>query len=94
MRRSYIGIASRFGLESLWPEHPHLAAFLLRRVARHRDPRAVCFWAVMAPELAEQIWLELAEGNRSDALILLQSLACEIGRILPEDVRKATVGSD
>jgi hypothetical protein len=85
MRRSYVGIASRLGLESLWPEHPHTAAFLLRRLARHRDVQAVCFWAVMAPEFAEQIWLELAAGNRQEALILLQSLATYVGRLLPEE---------
>ena len=42
-------------------------------------------WAVMAPEFAEQIWLELAAGNRHEALILLQSLATYIGRLLPEE---------
>ena len=92
MRCSYLGIASRFGLESLWPEHPDTAAFLLRRAARHRDPRAVCFWTVMAREFADQINLELADGNRVEALILLQSLAWDIGRILPDQTEKALAG--
>ena len=45
---------------------------------------------MIAPELAEQILLELAEGNRMDALVLLQSLSYELGRILPGDVELAT----
>lgn len=94
MRRAYLGIASRFGLESLWPERPHIATFLLRRVARHRDPTATCFWAVMAPEFAERIVFELGEGNQTEALILLQSLASEMGRILPEFDEQASVAAD
>ncbi len=86
MRCAYVGIVSRYGLESLHAEERHTTAFLLRRVERNRERGAVCFWAVMSPEIAEQIRLELACDNRAEALLLLQSLAYELGRMLPEPV--------
>lgn len=91
MRRAYVGIASRNGLESLHSEEQHTAAFLLRRVARQPERNAVCFWAVMSPEIAAQIRDELACDRRDEALLLLQSLAYELGRILPDSVDPVAV---
>ena len=86
MRCAYVGIASRFGLETLHAEERHTIKFLQRRVERMRDRQAVCFWAILAPAFAEQVMLELEFGNRVQAMLLLQSVAEEIGRILPDAV--------
>jgi hypothetical protein len=86
MRCAYVGIASRNGLESLHAEEPHTARFLLRRAARQREKNAVCFWSVMSPEAAAEIQDELACDRRAEAFLLLQSLAYELGRILPDSV--------
>ena len=86
MRCAYVGIASRFGLETLHAEERHTTKFLQRRVERMRDRQAVCFWAILAPAFAEQVMLELELGNRVQAMLLLQSVAEEIGRILPDAV--------
>ena len=86
MLHAYVGIASRHGLESLHREESHTAAFLLRRAARRRTHGVICFWAVIAPELAEQVQHTLSAGYRADAWLLLESLAFELGRILPESV--------
>ena len=59
---------------------------LLRRAARQREKTAVCFWAVMSPEIAAQIQRELACDRRAEAFLLLESLAYELGRILPDSV--------
>lgn len=84
MRCAYVGIASRFGLETLHAEERHTTKFLLRHVHRLRDRQAACFWAILAPELADQVRLELEFGNRVQAMLLLQSVAEEMGRILPD----------
>ena len=84
MRCAYVGIASRFGLESLHAEESHTTKFLLLRARRMQRQQAMCFWAVLAPEFASQIQLEIEYGNRLQAMILLQSVAHEMGRILPE----------
>ena len=85
MRCAYVGIVSRYGLESLHAEEWHTTAFLLRRAERMQPRGAVCFWTVMEPEIAEQIRTELAWGNRAHAILLLQTLAYEVGRVLPEE---------
>ncbi len=84
MRRAYVGIVSRYGLEALYPEQAHTSAFLLRRAERTAARGAICFWSVMAPEIAEQIRAEMDADRLPEALILLQTLAGELGRILPE----------
>ena len=86
MRCAYVGIVSRYGLESLHAEERHTATFLLRRAAWQREKTAVCFWAVMSPEIAAQIQRELACDRRAEAFLLLESLAYELGRILPDSV--------
>ena len=85
MLQSFVGIADRFGLESLLPEQPHVVRFLCRRATLNRHRQAVCYWAVIQQELAQQIAIELQAGCRADALILLESLAVELGPVGPTD---------
>ena len=85
MLHSFVGIADRFGLESLLPENPHVVRFLCRRATLNRHRKAVCYWAVIQEEFAQQIAIELQAGCRADALILLQSLAAEMGPVFPTD---------
>ena len=94
MLHSYVGIANRQGLQSLWPEYEHTAEFLCRWAARQADPRTVCFWAILDATLADQISLELDYGNRGDACILLQSFAADIGRIVPSRAPKWVACAD
>ena len=86
MLHAYVGIASRHGLESLYPEERHTTVFLLRRAARHQAEGMFCFWTVIAPDLVEPVRQTLAMGNCGDAWLLLESFAFELGRILPESV--------
>ena len=53
---------------------------------RHGEKNAVCFWSVMSPEIAAEIQRELSCDRRAEAFLLLQSLAYELGRILPDSV--------
>lgn len=85
MLHSFVGIVDRFGLESMLPENPHVARFLCRRATLNRHRKAVCYWAVIQEEFAQQITIELQAGCHADALILLQSLATEMGPIYPPD---------
>lgn len=84
MRCAYVGIVNRYGLESLYAEERHTTVFLLRRTERMQARGAVCFWSVMDADIAQQIRAELECDNRMEALLLLQTLAYEVGRIFPE----------
>ena len=81
MRTAYLGIAEKNRLLAWWPEHPHLRRFLERRQAR--NPREICFWAVLPSEEASQVNDCLQLGELDAALRLLQQTDLEIGRILP-----------
>ena len=84
MLHAYVGIASQQGLESLHLEESHTATFLLRQIGRPTSRGQICFWTVVAPELAAQVQEVLATGQRAAAWLLLESFAFEIGRILPD----------
>lgn len=79
MKRAYVGIAQQNGLLTLLPERPDVTSFLWRRAERMR---AACFWAVIEQSIAPAIIAELEDGARHNALILLQTLAVELGPIL------------
>jgi hypothetical protein len=81
MHNSYVGIASRNGLERLCPEQPEATRFLSVQVARLRRERAVLVWAVLHDEVADEILEELRYGEKQVALRLLQASAREGGRI-------------
>ncbi len=84
MRNSYVGIIGQHGLESLYEENEHTVAFLQRRIERRQRIGDVCFWTVLDSRFAAVINMELANDCHAQALILLQTLADEIGRILPD----------
>lgn len=82
MKRAFVGIAQRNGLVTLLPERPEVVPFLWRRAERMQ---AVCFWAVIDQSLAEAITAELDAGASHNALILLQTLAVELGPVTAID---------
>lgn len=82
MINSYLGIATRNGLETLCPEFPETSRFLSARAARFRPQRAVLVWAVLSTEVADDILEELRFGEKQAALRLLQHEAREGGRLM------------
>lgn len=84
MLNSYLGIATRNGLETLCPEFPETTRFLSARAARLRRDRAVVVWAVLPAEAADDIMSELRSGEKQAALRLLQSTAREGGRVVTD----------
>ncbi len=84
MRNSYVGIIGKHGLESLHIEDCDTVAFLLRRIQRRKCFDDVCFWAILNVRFAAVIQMEIESDNHPQALVLLQTLADEVGRILPE----------
>lgn len=84
MWQSYLGIASRHGLESLCPEQPHTVQFLSRRVERARG-RLACFWTVLPEEIAGLVRVTLQLGGTREAWDLLQQHARDWGSLLPAD---------
>ena len=84
MTESFVGIVSRLGLEGLWHEETHAMPFVMRRATRIRDRQACCIWAVMDIAFAKRVEEQLHFGNRYDALVLLQSLAVDLGLVFPD----------
>jgi hypothetical protein len=84
MTESYVGIVSRLGLEQLWLEHRHTLQFVLRRVERIKTRPACAIWAVLDPVLEEQIAIQIQFGSPLDALLLLQTVALDLGCIHAE----------
>lgn len=78
MRRAFVGIAQQDGLITLLPERRDVTHFVWRRAQRMQ---AVCFWAVIDQSLAATILDELEDGASHNALILLQTLAVELGPV-------------
>lgn len=85
MNDSYVGVISERGLESLIPERGHVTEFLTRRIYRTRGGNAVCYWAVLSDNQADQVCRQLSCGLYGDALRALHSLASDLGTILPLD---------
>ena len=65
---------------TLLPERRDVTQFVWRRAQRMQ---AVCFWAVIDPSIADTILAELEAGASHNALILLQTLAIELGPVFP-----------
>jgi hypothetical protein len=84
MTRTYLGIVTRRGLETLVPETEHAEKFLLRRVGResHREP--ICCWAALSDQAARNVQVELHCGRYRQALVLLNAEAYFLGTILPD----------
>ncbi|MBC7816358.1 MAG: hypothetical protein IAG10_05645 [Planctomycetaceae bacterium] len=82
MKRAFVGIAQQDGLLTLLPERRDVTQFVWRRAQR---TKAVCFWAVIDQSIANTILAELEAGESHNALILLQTLAVELGPVVPEE---------
>ncbi len=88
MKRAFIGIAQQEGLLTLIPERSDVTQFVWRRAQRMS---AVCFWAIIDQSIAATILDELEAGAGHNALILLQTLAAELGPVVPlEDSEAAS----
>ncbi|MBY0460873.1 MAG: hypothetical protein K2V38_26435 [Gemmataceae bacterium] len=83
MLNSYVGIASRDGLERLCPENPGVARFLAAQAARLRQ-QAVLVWAVLPVDAADDIMEELRAGEKRFALRLLQHAARDGGQLMTD----------
>ena len=83
MARSYVGIISPRGLESLLPETEHAVPFLVRRAYGRRPGEALCYWAVMPDSTARGVELQLQAHFHEDAFYRLRGEAAHFGTILP-----------
>ena len=81
MLKSYVGIASRNGLERFCPGHPEVTRFLAIQASRLKRQRAVLVWAAVSDIVADEIMDELRFGEKQAALQLLQSSAHECGLV-------------
>ena len=89
MGRSYVGIISARGLESVLPETDHAVPFLVRRAYGRRSGEAVCYWAVMPDSTARAVELQLQAHLHEDAFRKLRGEAAHFGTILPSGVDDA-----
>jgi len=85
MTQSYIGIAGPKGLHALQLEDENTALTLARRVARAKDSRTVCFWAVLSDRDAREAFEQIRRGELFAALTTLDRMASCVGRVLPPD---------
>lgn len=83
MLQAYVGILSQRGVEAVWPEGPHSARFLARRIRRERS--VACFWTVISDDAAADLQDALITGDSIAALEMLQSTAHDFGIMLPSD---------
>jgi hypothetical protein len=83
MGKSFVGIISPRGLESLIPETEHAVPFLVRRAYRRRTAKAVCYWAVVDESVADQVRRQLGGHCHEDAFLVLRTLAEDFGTIPP-----------
>ena len=84
--RSYLGIITSRGLESLFLESDYTLRFLARLAYTDQPVRAVCYWAAMHVPEATEIQGQLDDGDSDRALQILQASARFLGPILPSDV--------
>ena len=85
MRRSYLGIISKRGLESLLPECERTRSMIASVVCRQRA-RAACCWVVMQDHDATRIMQFVGQGYTSAALTALQVQATDGGLLAPAEL--------
>jgi len=81
MLQAFVGIASKAGLAQLSPEHDATLLFARRAVRAER----VAFWVVLTDQDARRIQALFESGYSREALVLLDQVAKDIGRVLPSD---------
>jgi hypothetical protein len=84
MLDAYLGIASPAGLHALVTDHTHTRLFLFRRLARFPSQPICGFWAVMPKDAADEVRSLLADGERIEALKMIQQRARDLGDLVPE----------
>ena len=82
MLQSYVGIASSHGLNALFVENAETLRLVGRAAPPAGQPR-VGFWAVMLDQDARRVAALLREGERREALRLLDRTVQDIGRLFP-----------
>jgi hypothetical protein len=85
MTRSYIGIATRAGLESFQPENEVAAQLIAQRVYCARPLKGMCCWAVLGDAAAAEVIGLIARGDRRAALVTIDRTASHLGPIFPEN---------
>lgn len=81
MLQAFVGIASKAGLSQLCPEHDET----LLSVRRAAHAQRVAFWVVLADDDARRIQTLFLCGYYREALVLLDRVARDFGRVLPSD---------
>jgi hypothetical protein len=81
MLKAFVGIASDQGLTVLHPEHDETLSFINRSVEARTD--RVGFWAVLDDTEAHRVNALCVAGCNREAMLVLNRVAREIGRILP-----------
>jgi hypothetical protein len=83
MAKSYVGIVTPRGLESLVPETENAVALLMHRVYGKRSRNEACCWAVMPDAVARAVQDKLEWQRFKDALATMSAEAMYCGTILP-----------
>lgn len=83
MARSYLGIITRKGLESLVPETEGAEELLRHQAEIERHRAFVCCWAVLQQEVARDLQLQLRAERYREALVQLNIEAQSLGTLLP-----------
>ena len=82
--QSYVGIVTADGLQAIYRENEHVLRFLDRQIYRKKPFPGLCYWAVIAKPVVEQIEIQIRLGDSLSALQVLQEHADFLGPILPE----------
>lgn len=85
MLKAYVGIVGPRGLHAFQPEDDRTAHELARRVAAAKDPRSICFWAVLSERDAREACRLIRRGDTLAALTTLDRSAACVGRVLPPE---------
>ncbi len=85
MLKSYVGIATRNGLQAFLPEREHVVRELVRSAYRDPGRCALCCWAVIPETAALEVARQMDEGDHYAALLTLDRAATALGPILPSN---------
>lgn len=85
MLKSYIGIATRNGLQAFLPEREHVVSEFVRSAYSEPGRCALCCWAVIPETDALEVARQMDEGDYYAALLTLDRAATALGPILPSN---------
>ena len=69
----------------LVPKTEHATRFLLRRAYRRRRRPAICCWAVMPEEIAQQVNRAMKLRRFREAFAILNDHSFHLGTLYPDD---------